>query len=75
MNCRLLGFFSGFPNYRFPGDVGMRLSEELTCRNSLIFVSAWPDDYARNDSDSAGMHGMFFEEYNMPFARHYVIDN
>ena len=74
MNYRLLGFFSGFPNHRFPKDVGMRLSEELTNRSSLVFVSAWPEDYARNDSDSAGMNGMF-EEYNIPFARHYVIDN
>jgi len=74
MDYRLLGFFSGFPNYRFPHDVAKRLSEELTHRDSLVFVSAWPRDYARNDSDSAGMHGMF-EECNIPFARHYVIDN
>ncbi len=74
MNHRFLGFFSGFPNHRFPRDVAKRLSEELTNRDSLAFVSAWPADYARNDCDSAGMHGMF-EECNMPFARHYVIDN
>jgi cyanophycinase-like exopeptidase len=74
MDYRLLGFFSGFPNHRFPRDVAKRLSEELTNRDSLVFVSAWPADYARNDSDSAGMHGMF-EECNIPFARHYVIDN
>lgn len=74
MDYHLLGFFSGFPNYRFPLDVAKRLSEELTNRDSLVFVSAWPADYARNDSDSAGMHGMF-EECNIPFARHYVIDN
>jgi hypothetical protein len=74
MDYRLLGFFSGFPNYRFPHDVAKRLSEELTHRDSLVFVSAWPKDHARNDSDSAGMHGMF-EECNISFARHYVIDN
>jgi cyanophycinase-like exopeptidase len=74
MDYRLFGFFSGFPNYRFPHDVAKRLSEELTHRDSLVFVSAWPDDYARNDSESAGMHGMF-EEYNIPFAQHCVIDN
>lgn len=74
MDHHLLGFFSGFPNYRFPRDVAKRLSEELTNRGSLVFVSAWPEDYARNDSDSAGMHGMF-EECNIPFARHFVIDN
>ena len=74
MDYHLLGFFSGFPSYRFPRDVAKRLSEELTNRDSLVFVSAWPADYARNDSDSAGMHGMF-EECNIPFARYYVIDN
>jgi hypothetical protein len=74
MAYRLLGFFSGFPSHRFPHDVAKRLSEELTHRDSLVFVSAWPENHARNDSDSAGMHGMF-EEYNIPFARHYVIDN
>ena len=74
MNNRLLGFFSGFPNRRFPSDVGMRLSEELKERSSLVFISAWPDDYKRNDTDSAGMHCMF-DEYDIPFKRHYVIDN
>ena len=74
MDYHLLGFFSGFPNHRFPRDVAKRLSEELTNRESLVFVSAWPADYARNDSDAAGMHGMF-EECNIPFVRHYVIDN
>lgn len=74
MNYRLLGFFSGFPNYRFPLDVAKRLSEELTHRDSIVFVSAWPEDHARNDSDSVGMHGMF-KEYSIPFERNYVIDN
>ncbi len=74
MDYRVLGFFSGFPNYRFPYDVAKWLSEQLTHRDSLVFVSAWPDDYARNDSDSDGMHSMF-EECNIPFTRHCVIDN
>lgn len=74
MDYRLLGFFSGFPNCRFPHNVAKRLSEELIHRQSLVFVSAWPEDYARNDSDSAGMHGMF-EEYNIPFGQYHVIDN
>lgn len=74
MNCRLLGFFSGFPNYRFPNDVAKRLSEELIHRNNLVFVSAWPTDYDKNDSDSDGMHNMFVE-YNIPFAQYCVIDN
>jgi len=74
MGYRLFAFFSGFPNYSFPHDIAKRLSEELTNRNSLVFVSAWPADYARNDSDLAGMHGMF-EKCDIPFAWHYVIDN
>lgn len=74
MDYRLFGFFSGFPTHRFPCDVARRLGEELTHRGCLVFVSAWPEDYARNDSDSAGMHGMF-EACNIPFARHHVIDN
>ncbi len=74
MDYRLLGFFSGFPNYRFPHDVAKRLEKELTIRESLVFVSAWPKDYKRNDSDSDGMHSMF-EEYSIPFERHYVIDS
>lgn len=74
MDDRLFGFFSGFPSRRFPVDVGKRLREELTRRSSLVFVSAWPEDCARNDSDSTGMLSMF-EEYKMPFAQRYVIDN
>ncbi len=73
MNDRLLGFFSGFPGRSFPWYVARRLGEELTRRESLVFVSAWPDDFARNDGDSSGMHGMF-EEIGLPFDRHCVID-
>lgn len=74
MSHRFLGFFSGFPNYRFPYNIGKRLSEELIHRKSLVFVSAWPDVYERNDKESNGMYSMF-EEYNIPFIHHYVIDN
>lgn len=74
MDRRLLGFFSGFPERRFSGDVAKRLVEELVNRDSLVFVSAWPGDYAKNDADSAGMHGMF-RGWNIPFTRHHVIDN
>ena len=74
MNARLLGFFSGFPTRHFPADIARRLKEELVIRDSLVFVSAWPSDYERNDSDATGMHGMF-EEYNMSFKRYSVIDN
>ena len=74
MNARLLGFFSGFPTRHFPDNIVERLKKELTVRESLVFVSAWPSEYERNDDDSAGMHGMF-EECNIPFKRYCVIDN
>jgi peptidase E len=74
MDYRLLGFFSGFPNHSFPSDVAERLRGELTQRGSLIFVSAWPAEYAVNDRDAVGMHGMF-EEIGLSFAQHHVIDN
>ena len=74
MNTRLLGFFSGFPTRHFPGDIVRRLRDELTLRESLVFVSAWPSEYEQNDADSTGMHGMF-EECDMTFKRYCVIDN
>lgn len=74
MSHNFLAFFSGFPNYRFPYIIGSRLREELIQRESLVFVSAWPDDYERNDKDSNGMYSMF-EEYTISFIHHYVIDN
>ena len=74
MNTRLLGFFSGFPTRHFPADIVSRLREELSVRESLVFVSAWPSEYEQNDSDSTGMHGMF-AECDMPFKRYCVIDN
>jgi len=61
MNAQLLGFFSGFPRHHFTIDIMERLREELTVRDSLVFVSAWPFDYNRNDSDSTGMYAMFEE--------------
>lgn len=74
MSAKLLGFFSGFPTRHFPVDIMERLRGELTVRDSLVFVSAWPSDHERNDSDSTGMHAMF-EECNMPFKRYSVIDD
>lgn len=74
MERRLLGFFSGFPARRFPPAVAERLSRDISERDSLVFVSAWPQDYERNDSDSAGMYNMFLE-YGMTFARRHVIDS
>ena len=73
MKQRLLGFFSGFPSRRFPAEVAEALGKALACRESLVFVSAWPEDYERNDSDCAGMYGMFLE-YGLSFARHTVVD-
>ncbi|MDR0293548.1 MAG: Type 1 glutamine amidotransferase-like domain-containing protein [Oscillospiraceae bacterium] len=74
MDYRLLGFFSGFPSHSFPRDVAERLREELTQRDSLIFVSAWPAEHAKNDRDAVGMHGMF-DEAGLPFAQYHVIDD
>ena len=74
MNAKLIGLFSGFPTRRFPADIARRLRETLTERRSLVFVSAWPDEYARNDADAAGMHHMFVE-YGMAFDSFTVIDS
>ena len=74
MNAKLIGFFSGFPTHHFTDDIADILKQELVIRDSLVFVSAWPDDYAQNNDDSDGMHEMFVER-NMPFKNHYVIDN
>ena len=73
MKQRLLGFFSGFPSRRFPPAVAQQLKEALAQRDSLVFVSAWPEDAQRNDSDLAGMYEMFLQ-YCMSFDRHCVID-
>lgn len=74
MNAKLVGFFSGFPTRHFTDAIAKVLKEELTERDSLVFISTWPDNYAQNDEDSHGMHNMFAER-NMPFAKHRVIDN
>ena len=74
MNAQLIGFFSGFPTHHFTDEIAEVLTKELVVCDSLIFVSAWPDDYQRNDEDSDGMHEMFAER-NTPFKNHYVIDN
>ena len=73
MNAKLIGMFSGFPMRRFPQAIARRLKEALVCRERLVFLSAWPDDAARNDEDAAGMHGMF-TEWGMGFERFAVID-
>ena len=73
MNASLLGLFSGFPTHHFPDEIAQVLREDLSRRESLVFISAWPEEYARNDDDSDGMHGMFAER-GMAFADHRVID-
>ena len=73
MNAKLLGLFSGFPTHHFSDEIALVLRENLPKRESLVFISAWPEDCARNDKDSDGMHGMFAER-GMAFAGHSVID-
>ena len=73
MNASLLGLFSGFPTHHFPDEIAQVLRENLPRRESLVFISAWPEDDARNDDDSDGMHEMFAER-GMAFAEHHVID-
>ncbi|MBQ9263015.1 MAG: Type 1 glutamine amidotransferase-like domain-containing protein [Clostridia bacterium] len=73
MNASLLGLFSGFPTHHFPDAIAQALRAYLPRRESLVFISAWSEDYARNDDDSDGMHGMF-AEHGMAFADHRVID-
>ena len=74
MNAKLVGFFSGFPTRRFTDSISEVLKEELTVRDSLVFISTWPDNFKQNDEDSDGMHNMFAER-DMAFAKHAVIDN
>jgi len=74
MNAQLLGFFSGFPTHHFCDDIVNQLKEELVVRSSLVFISAWPSDYQKNDDDAAGMYGMF-DECGLPFSSYCVIDN
>ena len=73
MNAKLLGFFSGFPTRHFTDEIAEALRENLPVRNTLVFISAWPQDYGRNDADSDGMHQMFAER-GMGFGAHRVID-
>ena len=73
MNAKAVAFFSGFPERRFTDEIAKELREILADRKSLVFISAWPDQYKRNDEDSEGMHNMFAIE-NMPFSSFSVID-
>ena len=70
---KAIGFFSGFPERRFTDEIAQQLKKELSVRNSIVFITACPEDYQQNDEDSAGMHGMFVE-YGIGFERFCVID-
>ena len=65
--------FSGFPTHHFTDEIAEKLREWISIRDNLVFVSAWPSDFDRNDDDAAGMHGMFAER-GMGFSRFSVID-
>ena len=71
---KAIAFFSGFPDRRFTDEIARQLDKELPVRNSIVFVTACPEDYQQNDEDSAGMHGMFVE-YGIGFDRFCVVDN
>ena len=73
MNARLLGFFSGFPTHHFTDEIAEVLRDNLPVRDTLVFISAWPEDHARSDDDSRGMHEMFAER-GLGFAEYHVID-
>ena len=73
MNAGLLGLFSGFPTHHFTDEIAKMLCDNLPKRSRLVFISAWPEDYAQNDDDREGMHEMFAER-GMTFGERYVID-
>ena len=74
MNHKTIGFFSGFPERRFPDEIARYLGKSLPARKRIVFITACPEDYQQNDEDSAGMHRMFVE-YGMGFERFCVVDN
>lgn len=71
---RFFAYFSGFPTHHFPDEIAERLKKEIPVRKSLVFVSAWPAEYSRNDGDATGMHEMFAEQ-GMGFDHYSVIDD
>ena len=73
VNAKLIGLFSGFPTHHFTDEITEVLHENLSERQSLVFISAWPDAYEQNNNDSDGMHIMFAER-GMAFDEHLVID-
>lgn len=73
MRKEFLAVFSGFPEHHFSEEITNRLRSELTVRRSIVFITACPEDYEQNDSDSDGMHEMFAEQ-GLAFEKHCVID-
>ncbi len=73
MRKELLAAFSGFPDHHFSGEIANRLREELTRRQSIVFITACPLAYEQNDSDLNGMYEMFVEQ-GITFEQHHVID-
>ena len=66
MSASLLGLFSGFPTHHFPDAVAQVLRAYLPRRKSLVFISAWPEEYARNDD--------VFYHYDTPLTVEHEMD-
>lgn len=73
MNARILGLFSGFPEHHFSDAHEVVLRENLYKRDSIVFISADPENYVQNDDDRDGMHEMFAER-GLAFAEKHIID-
>lgn len=73
MNANLIVMFSGFPEHHFNDAHEAVLRENLPKRDSIVFISADPENYAQNDDDRDGMHEMFAER-GLAFAEKHVID-
>ena len=73
LNAQILGLFSGFPEHHFNSDIETVLRDNLPRRDSIVFISADPENYAQNDDDRDGMHEMF-AECGLAFAQKHVID-
>ncbi len=73
MNTRIIGLFSGFPDHHFNDAIAKVLRENLQKRESIVFISADPENYAQNDDERDGMHEMFAER-GLAFSEKHVID-
>ena len=73
MKASILGLFSGFPDHHFNAEHEKVFRENLSKRDSIVFISADPGNFAQNDDDRDGMHGMFAER-GLGFADKHVID-